>query len=118
MPGTLSSKTTSYKKKIDGTIFVSPRKIPLELPEGGSIEEISRPLRASTPLGERVAIACSDACPAGTAARFMVQLLNPRDAALVREWLDYGRLRGMLQWRNGGFGAFNWSEAEPFEAEA
>ena len=29
---------------------------------------------------------------------------------LVREWLDYGRVRGIGQWRNSGKGRFTWEE--------
>ena len=29
---------------------------------------------------------------------------------LVREWLDYGKLRGLGQWRNSGKGRFEWKE--------
>jgi hypothetical protein len=32
------------------------------------------------------------------------------DMKLVREWLDYGRLRGIGQWRNSGRGRFTWEE--------
>lgn len=28
----------------------------------------------------------------------------------VREWLDYGILRGIGQWRNSGMGRFTWEE--------
>lgn len=28
----------------------------------------------------------------------------------VREWLDYGMLRGLGQWRNSGKGRFTWEE--------
>lgn len=27
-----------------------------------------------------------------------------------KEWLDYGRFKGMLQWRNSGKGKFEWEE--------
>lgn len=32
------------------------------------------------------------------------------DAETVREWLDYGALRGLFQWRNSGKGRFEWEE--------
>ena len=28
----------------------------------------------------------------------------------IREWLDYGALRGIGQWRNSGKGRFTWEE--------
>jgi hypothetical protein len=30
--------------------------------------------------------------------------------AVVQEWLDFGELRGMLQWRNSGKGRFHWEK--------
>lgn len=33
-----------------------------------------------------------------------------KDAETVREWLDYGQLRGLFQWRNSGKGRFTWEE--------
>ena len=110
VPGTLSSKQRAYRKKIDGSIFVTPRMIPLIAPDGGEVEELQRPLRASTPQGERVSLACSEALPEGTTLSFEVTILDPEDEGLVREWLDYGELRGLLQWRNAGFGSFTWEE--------
>ena len=32
------------------------------------------------------------------------------DVEYVREWLDYGRLNGIGQWRNSGKGRFVWEE--------
>ena len=34
----------AYKKIIDGCIFVEPRKIPINLPDGGTIDLLQRPL--------------------------------------------------------------------------
>lgn len=30
----------------------------------------------------------------------------------VREWLDYGALRGIGQWRNSSKGRFKWEEVK------
>lgn len=38
--------------------------------------------------------------------------MNPKDAETVREWLDYGALRGLFQWRNSGKGRFEWEEVD------
>ena len=46
IPGTKSSKVKAYKKKVDNTIFVEPREIPLDL-HGMKIADCQRPLRAS-----------------------------------------------------------------------
>ena len=106
VPGTESKKLTSYKKIIDGLIFVEPRKIPLVLPDGAAIGECQRPLRASTAQGERIALSNSETVPAGTKQAFDILLLKDDLEAVVREWLDYGQLHGTGQWRNSGKGRF------------
>lgn len=50
--------------------------------------------------------------PAGTTIEFDVLVMNPKDVETVREWLDYGQLRGLFQWRNSGKGRFTWEEVE------
>lgn len=95
---------------IDGTVFVEQRRIPFRLPEGAQCGRCERPLRASSASGERVALAASETVPAGTVLEFSILVMNPKDAETVREWLDYGRLRGLFQWRNSGKGRFEWEE--------
>lgn len=104
--GTESSKIKAYKKIIDGLIFPEPRMIPLVLT--GEIGNCQRPLRAQTAQGERVSLANSEEIPAGTTATFAVKLLDPGHEKLVLEWLDYGKLRGLGQWRNSGKGRFTY----------
>lgn len=108
VPGKRSSKIKAYKKEIDGLIFPQPRKIPLVL--SGPIRECQRPLRAQTAQGERVSLAMSEEVPEGSAAEFDVVCLDDGQADNVREWLDYGALRGIGQWRNSGKGRFTWEE--------
>ena len=57
-------------------------------------------------------LAASETVPAGTTLDFEVLVMNPKDAETVREWLDYGQLRGLFQWRNSGKGRFTWEEVE------
>lgn len=113
--GSKSSKLTSYKKKIDGMIFVYPRCIPLELPAGASIGDLQRPLRAQTAQGERVALAHSEEAPAGTSITFWIEIYDPAHVPLVIEWLEYGVYNGLGQWRNSGMGSFEYL-AEVVEA--
>lgn len=101
-----SSKLRAYKKEIDGLVFVKPRKVKLILPEGGQIGELQRPLRASTPSGERIALAHSELVPEGTMQKFKVLLLKDELEAYIKEWLEYGELHGTGQWRNAGYGSF------------
>ncbi len=112
--GTASSKLAAHKKVVDGLIFVTPRQIPLILPDGASLGVNERPLRAQTPKGDRVAIARSETAPAGTTMEFTVELLDEGHAGLLQEWLAYGAKHGLGQWRNAGFGRFEY-EAEGLE---
>lgn len=106
--GSHSEKIKAYKKEIDKLIFPSPREIVIE--NFGEIGECQRPLRAQTAQGERVSLAISEEIPAGATATFSVDCLTPDLAAAVREWLDYGELSGIGQWRNSGKGRFVWQE--------
>lgn len=101
----------AYKKLIDGLIFVSPREIPYNL-NGMRMDYCERPLRASTPQGERVSIAKSETVPAGSTIEFEITCLDPKLEDMVRECLDYGKLRGLGQWRNSGKGRYTWEEVK------
>lgn len=107
---TRSKDLKAYRKKIDGIIFVAPRVIVLNMPADGVIGLCERPLRASTAMGDRVALARSETVPAGTELEFEITILNSGLEKTVREWLDYGKLRGIGQWRNSGKGRFTWQE--------
>lgn len=112
--GSKSSACKAFKKQIDGLIFVNPRLIPLVLPEGKELGVCQRPLRAQTPMGERVALAISESVPAGTTCELEITCLVDSDVAMVKEWLDYGRLRGIGQWRNSGKGRYTWELLEEY----
>lgn len=107
IPEKKSSKVKAYKKKIDNTIFVEPREIPLDL-HGMKMSNCQRPLRASTPLGERIALANSEVCPEGTTCEFDVICMIDEDAKMLEEWLEYGQFKGIGQWRNSGKGRFTF----------
>lgn len=117
---TRSAKLRAYKKDIDGLIFPVQRRIELHLPEGGEMGSNQRPLRASTPQGERVALVSSESMPSGTWCEFEVSVLRDDLMPIVREWLAYGRLRGIGQWRNSGCGRFKveYLDERPFSIEA
>lgn len=104
--GTLSSDVKAHKKKVDNTIFVKEREIPLHLPKNTDLTDCQRPLRAQTPQGERNSLANSEVASEGTWVEFTVQCLNKKDLNLVKEWLSYGALKGLGQWRNSGKGRF------------
>ena len=104
--------------EVDNFIFVESllpemrRVIPLYMPIDLDLTatDCQRPLRASTPQGERVALAHSEEAPAGTYIEFKVACFMDADTKVIREWLDYGRWKGIGQWRNSGRGRFEWEE--------
>ncbi len=101
-----SGKITAYKKVIDGLIFVQPRMIPIC--SNGEMTECQRPLRAQTAQGEHASLANSEEIPAGSTCEFEVLLMDDSHEKAVLEWLDYGALRGIGQWRNSGKGRFTY----------
>ena len=101
---------TAHKKIIDGLIFVKPRKIHLSLSKDLTFTE--RPLRAATAQGERIALARSETAPIGTTITIEILLLKPSLVKYIKNWLDYGILRGLGQWRNSGMGRFTWEEVQ------
>lgn len=106
VPGSKSSKIKAYKKEIDGLLFIYPRMILLNMPQGlGTCE---RPLRAQTAQGERVALANSETAPAGTYVDIEIECLTKEMYGLALESLDYGKRRGIGQWRNSGKGRFTY----------
>jgi hypothetical protein len=111
----VSAKLAAGKTKIDRLIFVTPRFIVPTMPEGAELGVCERPLGADTPKGHRVTVARSETMPAGTRLSFAVRSLAAAVgkgekavgvADLVREWLEYGALYGLGQWRNSGKGRF------------
>lgn len=100
------------RKRFDRMVFVSPRKIYLNLPPENALGMLERPLRAQTMKGERVSLARSQTAPAGTRVTFTIETLNAKLDPYISECLDYGALRGIGQWRNSGAGRFVWRDAE------
>jgi len=96
----------TFKRLVDNYVFVAPRKI--RLAACGPV--CTRPLRAETMQGERVALASSETVPAGTVFEFEVTTLAPALADMLRDCLTYGALKGIGQWRNSGKGRFTWEE--------
>lgn len=107
--GKVCSGIKSYKKNVDGLVFIKPRWIRLDL-HGMRTGTLSRSLRASTMQGERISIARSETVPEGTTCEFEIICLNETMEKAVREALDYGALHGFGQWRNAGYGTFTWEE--------
>jgi hypothetical protein len=108
---TKSSEIKAYKKVIDGLVFVTPRKLFLNLPANKTLGKCQRPLRGQTAQGERIALTSSETAPEGTTIDLTITCLSEAHIPLVKEWLDYGKLRGIGQWRNSGKGRFTWATA-------
>ena len=102
--GIKSSKIKAYKKEIDGLIFVEEREIPIQTAE--ELTSCQRPLRAQTAQGERVSLANSEEIAAGAIMEFSIMVMSDELVPAVKEWLSYGKLRGLGQWRNSGKGRF------------
>lgn len=98
----------TYKRTVDNLWFPAPRRIILNL--SGPLTVIQRPLRAETLRGERICLAISEAAPAGTTFDCEIKYINPKHEDVIRACLDYGELKGLLQWRNAGYGSFTWEE--------
>lgn len=117
MPNTISSNITANKKLIDNYVFIKERFIPINI--NGAIGICERPLRASTPQGDRNALAMSESVPEGSTCEFTVMLALEKTAAAkgkpaidyaeaLIEWLQYGMFKGYGQWRNSGKGRFEF----------
>lgn len=121
--GYRSPKITAYKRVISTTVFVYPRRLLLRLadpsPSVGLVYAkedsstglgIGRPLRAQTPKGERTSLARSHAAPVGTTLTCYVASLGAGvDEKMLCEWLDFGALHGLGQWRNSAWGTFEYT---------
>ena len=104
--GSACSKVKAYKKEIDGLVFPRPRKIEIKM--AGEMGVCERPLRAQTPMGERVALSISESIPAGSTIELEIGYMTDNMKGLIMECLDYGQFRGLGQWRNSGKGRFTY----------
>jgi len=98
-----------YKRTIDKQVFVCPRMIFLDLPEGVDCQKLEfceRPLRGQTMKGERISLARSEVAPSGTKIVLEIKCMNKKHEPFIEQWLTYGALSGMGQWRNSGKGRF------------
>ena len=96
------------KSVIDAAVFVSPRKIPLC--PADELTLCTRPLRADTMKGSRVALATSEQTPDVVEFEIEIECLHEALEKYVRKALDLGAKRGLGQWRNSGKGLFTWKE--------
>ena len=109
----------AHKSKVDKYLFVGPRRVPL-MRDGKPIydedDEFERPLRCETMRGLRVALQGSERINDPWYVEVEISLI-PNESSksskaltfeAVETALDYGRLCGLGQFRNGSFGSFTW----------
>ena len=99
----------ALRSKIDNLVFVTPRQIELHLPDGAKTDYLERPLRAETAQGPRVALARSEMLPEGTWFKIRLEVYDGQVTDdLLRDLFTYGCHKGLGQWRNGGYGRFEF----------
>ena len=97
----------ALRSKVVQYLFIKPRNIYVAAPSA-KLEIVERPLRASTPQGERVAIARSEAIPEGTQLSYTVHVLNDVvKKSCLESLLEYGSYMGLGTWRGSGCGRFS-----------
>lgn len=99
----------NLRSKFVNLVFVRPRRIMLNLPDGGEMSFIERPISAMTAQGPRTALARSEALPAGTWLECKLVVLGSTiSEPLLRDILYYGQYCGLGQWRGGSYGTFEY----------
>lgn len=111
----------NLRSKIDNHVFVNPRRLYIFRGTNGKVQKVKepddileRPLRAQTAMGPRVTLAGSERIMAPSYIYATVELVPHKelDLDLIQQLLDYGRLKGLGQWRNASYGSFTWIEAK------
>lgn len=116
MKDTKVASYSLFKKQpstvVDRGVFVTPRQIKLQLPEGEEVGRCERILRREDfQKGGKIStnIKVSECVPPGTTARFAVHVADSTMEKYVLEALEYGIVRGFGEWRNSGKGTFRFS---------
>ncbi len=107
----------SCVSKIDNFVFIAEDNIPV-MRGGEWIKQpdnfLERPLRGETPQGPRVSLAKSEQICGDWYIDITVKVIENKktaksvalDMGVVEELLSYGQFKGLLQWRNAGYGSF------------
>lgn len=112
---------TAYVSKIDNLVFIEENNIPV-MRDGEWVKNpdgfLERPLRGETAQGPRVSLAKSEVVEEGWYLDITVKVVENKKTAksvemsmdIVEQLLEYGALKGLLQWRNAGYGSFKTEE--------
>ncbi len=107
----------SCVSKIDNFVFIAEDCIPI-MRDGEIVQNpdgyLERPLRGDTPQGPRVSLAKSEQVTGDWYVDITVKVIENKKTAksismsmdVVEELLEYGQFKGLLQWRNAGYGSF------------
>lgn len=103
----------NFKKQprqwVDRHVFVTPRWIPIEIPEGSEMGIYERPITIDAFPKTITTIKVSETVPAGSVIKFAIQLNDEDDEKYVLKCLEYGWKHGFGQDRNGSWlGTFNF----------
>lgn len=74
----------------------------------GTPDYLQRSLRAMTAQGPRISLAKSEVLPAGTVFEFDVLVMenSPMKEEILSALFEYGKMKGLGQWRNSDYGQF------------
>lgn len=113
----------NYLSKVDTFVFILEKDIPI-MRDGKQIMEpdgyLERPQRCETAQGPRVSLAKSEEIKTDWYIDVTVRVVEnagtaksvPIDMDMIEDFLDYGALSGLLQWRNAGHGTFEYKEID------
>lgn len=107
--------------KIDNYLFIKERELPI-MRDGHQVSApdgcLERPQLCETAQGPRVSLAKSEVVTGEWYVEFTVRVLPNKgtakssalNMAMVEDLLGYGEFKGLLQWRNAGYGSFRFEE--------
>lgn len=94
-------------KRVDQILFVEPRQIVINVPEGTEITFCERPIRKPSARNSEVeesAIGKSEQIEAGATFEVTFVILNDDYVPFIKKACEYAKFRGFGQWRNSGKG--------------
>lgn len=119
----------AVKTKVDKLLFIAPDFVPIldghGEPQKEPDDHKERPLRAETAMGPRETIVSSEMVIPPWQVEFSVTVVENKgtrasralDFEVVEAALEYGKLHGLGQWRNGGYGRFTWERIDGGDAK-